>query len=56
MKKRLVIITDIKTVRNRITEINYQDTYELERVTDSKESRKISGTVVSRISNLSTQT
>jgi len=27
-RKGLVIITDIKTGRNRITEINYQDTYE----------------------------
>ena len=47
-----MIITDMKTEINKVTETNHKDTYELERVTVSKESRKISGTVISRISNL----
>jgi len=40
---------------NKITETNHKAIYELKRVTLSKESQKISGTAVSRISNLGTQ-
>ena len=46
----------MKTWINKITETNHKGTYKLERVTISKESLKISGTAISRISNLGTQT
>ena len=50
-----MIISDMKTEINKITETNHKDTYELEKVTGSKETREISETVISRISNLGTQ-
>jgi len=47
---------DMKIGINAITETNHKYIYEWKKVTVLKESQKISGTTISRISNLGTQT